>query len=199
MPDRQAHNAAHELAEGALRGPAEAAWRTVERAWGPLERFVRARLLARGLPLGALSDCGQHIFTRVWTHRRQYRGGTEGEFWSWMRRICDNERLRWLEREARRRERFESLVEPDQQTAPAGRAADPPLALLNEERTAALQDCLLRLNERQREVLELTYFDPELPERAIAELLDCSRAYVHKLKAAGLRNLRACLERKGVE
>jgi DNA-directed RNA polymerase specialized sigma24 family protein len=47
-------------------------------------------------------------------------------------------------------------------------------------------------------VIELAYFDPALPERSIAELLDCSPSNVHKLKTEGLRLLRACLTRKGI-
>lgn len=187
------------LATGELRVEESHAWKLFEASWGVLERFVRVRLITCGLREKLLDDCGQEVFTRVWRFRTSYRGTTEAEFWCWLRQICDNERRRILSREAARA--TGPLPELEQEDAGRARMASSENAfntsVLNEN-LAGLRACLQHLETRHRQVIELAYFDPMLPERSIAELLGCSASNVHKLKVEGLRFLQACLVRKGL-
>ncbi len=184
------------LAAGGLRAEPSEAWALLEVAWLPLERFVRARLLSRHLSPRSLEDCGQNVFTRVWQFRSSYRGASEPEFWRWLTQICDNERRRIGECEARR---AMGPLPPDEETTPRDPAdSDVVNGMHRREEIAAVRMCLHELDEKRRRVLELVYFEPALPERAIAELLDCSPANVHKLKMEGLRLIQACLGRKGI-
>ncbi len=186
-----------ELAAGALRAAEEVAWPLFEAAWGRLERFIRLRLLAGAISRDLLEDCGQNVLARVWLFRTRYRGEGEPEFWGWLRRICDNERRR-IQLQNRRR----TVPLPDETAAPR----DPPLAVhdpaesnvsLSEE-MAGLRECLEKLDDAHRLVIEIIYLEPALTERAAAEVLGCSAAHVHVLKTRGLRLLEACLRRKGV-
>jgi len=191
-----AQQAVCDLATGCLRTSPDAAEELLRRGSAVLERFIRVRLLSRKLPLRLLEDCGQNVLTRVWQFRASYRGSSQAEFWRWLQQICDNERRRILEREARRTMAplsEEDNAEPVQHATSTLDAA----AALTEE-LAALKDCLAHLDEKYRRVIELTYFPPALPERAIAQMLECSPANVHKLKDQGLGLLLACLGRKGI-
>jgi RNA polymerase sigma factor (sigma-70 family) len=188
------------LAEGALRGPEPEARVCVTAAAAMLERFVRVRLINGRPPAQFLEDCGQNVLSRVWQFRKTYRGRSEGEFWRWLGQICDHERFRLWSRESRKPRPLPTPGEwaqcdPKGPAAP-DRTAD--AAALNEE-LGALRDCLKRLDASRRRVIELAYFAPVLPERAIAELLACSHANVHKLKAEALCVLRACLAKKGIQ
>ncbi len=191
------HSAAANLALGQLRGSAAEAWRLMDGAWLVLERFVRLRLINARLPTRLVEDCGQEVFTRVWRFRASYRGSTEAEFWRWLGRICENEVRRISCREARH---AGPLAAADASAVP-GLLTDPnqtaDTAVLGEELTA-LRECIRTLDDGRRRVIEMAYFEPILPERAIAELLNCSPSNVHKLKTEALRSLRTCLERKGV-
>lgn len=189
-----------ELATGRLRGEDSEAWELLGSAWATLERFVRVRLTGAGMPKQFLEDCGQNVFTRVWQFRKTYRGQTEGEFWRWVRQICDNERRRIMSREAKRTS--QPLVPEDWAESGPGALTSPDdtaQTVLLDEEISALRDCLRHLDRTHRHVIRLAYFAPALTERAIAELLDCSPANVHKLKAAGLKLLQACLSRKGIQ
>lgn len=187
------------LAAGLLRGEELEAWALFEAAWPILERFVRVRLVTGGLHKNLLADCGQEVFTRVWRFRTSYHGTTEGEFWSWLSRICDNERRRILGLKAGRAtiSLAEDCSEDPSRSSMTMLDEAVDAAVLNEE-LAGLRECLRGLDGRHRRVIELAYFDPILPERPIAELLDCSPSNVHKLKVESLRLLEACLARKGI-
>lgn len=186
------------LAGGALRGPEPAARACLTAAAVTLERFVRVRLISGRLRPQFLEDCGQNVLSRVWQFRKTYRGRSESEFWRWLGQICDHERVRLWGRESRQPGPLptpDDVARRDPEGPASGGVAD--VAALDEE-LVALRDCLGGLNAVRRRVIELTYFRPVLSERAIAELLDCSHANVHKLKAEALRALRACLAKKGI-
>jgi RNA polymerase sigma factor (sigma-70 family) len=188
------------LARGELRAEQNAAWKLFEAAWPTLERFVRVRLMVAGLPENLVADCGQEVFTRVWKFRTSYQGTTEAEFWRWLQQICDNERRRCLGRRAGRM--VGSLADGDSEEGRHREATNPDRAagtLALREELAALRDCLEELDSNRRQVIDLAYFDPALSERAIAAVLGCSPSNVHKLKMEGLRQLQACLARKGIK
>ncbi|MCH8807735.1 MAG: sigma-70 family RNA polymerase sigma factor [Planctomycetes bacterium] len=185
-------------AVGMLCAEGPEVWELFESAWVAIERFVRVRLIMGGLRERFLEDCGQEVIARVWRFRTSYRGTSEAEFWRWLRKICDNERRRILGREATRAAALKREGNPDDVECdlPGGDETTA-AAELNEELTA-LEECLRKLDDLCRRVIELAYFDPVLTERSIAELLDCSPSKVHTLKAEGLRLLQACLAHKGM-
>ena len=167
--------------------------------WLTLERFVRTRLIGGGLQKRLLSDCGQEVFARVWRFRKGYRGTTEGEFWRWVRQICDNERRRILGREAAR------AGGPTRMADLQGRGEAVPATpdetfkqtTLNEQ-LSVLHECMRGLDASRRRVIDLAYLESALTERAIAELIGCSSSNAHKIKVEGLRLLAACLARHGI-
>jgi len=61
------------------------------------------------------------------------------------------------------------------------------------------QECLDKLSEKQMRIIALLYFKPEMTERAAAEIIGWSSAYVHKVKKQAINILRKCLEGKGIE
>ncbi len=187
------------LAEGKLRGDDAEAWRLFGDVWLALERFVRTRLLGRGLPKRLLSDCGQEVFARVWRFRKGYRGTTEGEMWRWIRQICDNERRRILAREAARAGVPAGMADRDGpgEAAPATTDETFEQTTLNEQ-LSVLHECMRGLDAGRRRIIELAYLESALTERAIAELIGCSSSSAHKLKVEGLRLLAACLARHGI-
>jgi len=192
--------AARTLAEGALRLSGSEAWRVFSIAWPVLERFVRVRLLTARINPQLLEDCGQSVFTRVWNSRKTYRGSSEREFWAWLRRICDNERRRAQSKTAR----LKSWMRPLQTDCGAELTAvapdeTPAVDAAEREAIRALRDCLGRIDEKQRRVIELIYFRPQLSERAVAEILGCSPSQVHKIKVKAQQQLRACLLRRGIQ
>lgn len=187
------------LAEGKLRGDDAEAWRLFGDVWLTLERFVRMSLLSRGLPKRFLSDCGQEVFARVWRFRKGYRGVSEGEFWRWIRQICDNERRRIMGREAAR---ASVPLDGDNREGCGGAPANPDetfeRATLNEQ-LSVLHECMRGLDASRRRVIDLAYLESALTERAIAELIGCSSSSAHKLKVEGLRLLADCLARHGFQ
>ena len=195
------------LASGGIGGPPNEALELVELAWPELARFVQQRLVYRGAPRRSLGDCGQNVFRRVWKYRQGYRGATESEWWGWVRRITDNELRRWLESERRHPvtqtdldDRVRGAQEDDPASdslAPMPDAADPTFDTVeNREAVGRIRGCLGRLTGIHRKVIEQIYLRGGLSERAVAELLECSPSYVHKLKAQALERLRQCMEAK---
>lgn len=197
-PSQRPPNPIADLAAGALGGPDCVAWPAFERAWMSLERFVAIRLRRSGWPPDQIEDCGQNVFSRVWQYRRTFRGETEGQFWSWVLTICDNEVRRMAERGRGRPSMFPSSPELSSEGS-EGREPNPDATAALEEELRRLRTCLSRLDEKQRMVIELTYFEPALTERAAAALLAISPSYVHKIKAKSLALLEDCLRQKGVE
>lgn len=203
-PDR----AVLRLARGEIAGSPRGAWRLMDHAWPSMTRFVQQRLMYRGAPRDSLQDCGQNVFRRVWKYRKGYRGTTEAEWWGWIRMITDNELRRHLVSEGRhpitqtdlqsrsRAAEDESDLEPEPTEIDG---SNPTVdTVIGHESADEIRDCIGRLSGTHRKIVELIYLRGELSERAVAELLDCSPSYVHKLKAQAIERLRRCMEGKGV-
>lgn len=191
--------AVERLAHGGLRGDADTAWRLMQSAWTLLERFVLGRLsITRAPPLWR-SDCGQNVFVRIWMFRHGYRGASEAEFWTWIRRICDNERRRIQSRQRMERLAFPSWSADGPSSSPPLSSADPLEDAAMGEALRRLKDCLILLPDRHQRIIAWTYFPPELSERAIAVLLGVSPSRVHKLKTDALGQLRECMRQHDTE
>lgn len=205
------HEAVKLLAEGGLRDRPARAWSLVDSAWSALQRFVLHRLLHKDLPRYLIEDCGQTVLERVWKYRQTYRGRTEGELWSWVRRICDNERKRLCGKERkqpisetalldRSNRSGEGSLEQEQQAAAASATHRAATRTAEEKEVrSALKQCLSELKGKHGVVISLLYAGAALTERGVAEILTCSPSFVHKLKKQALELLRKCLEKKGVD
>ncbi len=196
------------LAHGEIGGTPTDAWRLIDRAWPSLTRFVQQRLRAKGAPRESVSDCAQNVFRRVWKYRRSYRGATESEWWGWLRMITDNEMRRILVAEGRQPTPQSDFERPGEDEASDGFGDAPPDAsfvnptldsVLGDETALEIHDCLSRLPAQHRKVVELIYLRGELTERAVAEVIECSASYVHKLKSQAIERLRRCMEKKGID
>jgi RNA polymerase sigma factor (sigma-70 family) len=190
-----AQDAVLTLASGRLRAEPQQSWELFQSAWPILERYVCLRLANGGLAGDRLGDCAQEVFVRVWSHRRSYRGSSEGEFWKWITRICDNERFRFLRRGA-----ASAIAAPlDSSHDPAATAAPVGHGIERGDASVALLACLRQLAPLESRIVQLIYFEPAISERATAQLLDLSPATVHKLKMQALAVLAQCLQAKGID
>jgi len=108
-------------------------------------------------------DAAQDAFIRAWLKLPAFRPGSSLR--SWLYRIAVNAALDVLRRDAKTAgPDFETLPLPDPQ-------AGPEAALLQKERTAAVQDAILTLPEAGRSVLVLREYG-DLSYREIAAALD---------------------------
>ena len=108
-------------------------------------------------------DAAQEAFIKAWVNLPAFRPGTSLR--NWLYRIAVNAALDALRRDARTADvDFEALPLPDPQ-------AGPETALLQKERTAAVQQAVLRLAEASRSVLVLREYGG-LSYEEIAAALD---------------------------
>lgn len=187
------------LAAGRLRAEPQSSWELFQAAWPLLQRYVVLRLAGGGLSGDRLGDCAQNAFVRIWAHRRSYRGSSEGEFWKWITRICDNERFRFTRRSARHDLAADGMPAAAPNPGLAGSIAPDVDTVELDDACLALRACLAGLAPLEAEVVQIIYFEPALSERAAAQLLDLSPATVHKLKVQALASLAACLRSKGID
>jgi len=192
------------LAAGALRDAPGRAREVFERAWPQLTRHLRIFLQAQGVPGESREDCGQAVLLRVWRSRRTYRGTSTPELLGWIYRISQRERLRMIDT-AQRRPSAETDLRRSGEDGPGVVESSPDVARPDEaaERLdelalrRALDECIERLPEKQRAVVELLYSAAEWTERDAAGVLGLSKSYVHSLRQDALRKLEACLKSKG--
>lgn len=133
----------------------------------------------------------QQVFVRVFFRLEQYRAGED--FGVWIRSIarnCVRDRLRAASRESRRllayRERL--LAEEDDAAA----------MVEEKRRYDALQKCLQKLPERQREILHLHYHQ-DLKFAEVAERLGGSAEAVRRMASRVRMALRECIQRRLAE
>jgi RNA polymerase sigma factor (sigma-70 family) len=207
----KAQEAVASLARGALRAPPNQAWSQVDAAWPVLLRFVLSRLGRQGFPRFLWEDCVQAVMERVWKYRATYHGDGEASFWAWMYRICDNEARRMWAREKKQPLSESSLLACNESGGNCGAELNPftwfqesdqsdeATNCENSELWEALKHCLAELGEIQALVIDLLYIGTEMTERAAAEVVGCSRPYVHKVKKQALHQLLKCLEGKGFQ
>ena len=174
----------------------------------PLEQFREyLRLLAR-LQLDPRlrskldpSDVVQETLLIAHQKRDQFRGSTDAEMASWLRRILANNLAQALRRFGRQQRdvalersleqaveqssaRLESLL-ADESAGPAGPA-------LREERLLRLAEALAQLPEDQRTAVEMRHLQG-LPVARIGEEMGRSEAAVAGLLRRGLKRLRELL------
>jgi RNA polymerase sigma-70 factor (ECF subfamily) len=130
-------------------------------------------------------DAAQEAFIKAWVNLPAFRPGTSLR--NWLYRIAVNAALDALRRDARTADvDFEALPLPDPQ-------AGPETALLQKERTAAVQQAVLRLAEASRSVLVLREYGG-LSYEEIAAALDIPLGTVMSRLSYARRQLKQSLQ-----
>lgn len=149
--------------------------------------------LAQQLPsLGDVDDVAQEVFLAALRGAASYRG--EGGLRSWLLGIARLRALDLLRTRARRREKSgeHELVERLRERALA-RLEDADEQLRRARRLDALRDCLQRLAERPRRLVERFYFRGETAEKLAEEIgRSASAIRMTLLRLRGV--LRRCVE-----
>ncbi len=188
------------LALGGMGESQEAFWVLFDAAWPLLERFAKARIARKGLQETLAKDCAQNAFERVCKYRAGYRGTTEGEFWAWFGKICDNAVRTALQKERRHPRPVSDLDQGDEfGLLTPSKCSYPDIAIETQDAFRALEACMQEVDEVGQTVMRLRYWPPQLSQRCTAELLGCSPAQVFKLEHRSLKSLLKCLNAKGIE
>ena len=130
-------------------------------------------------------DAAQEAFIKAWLHLPSFRPGTSLR--NWLYRIAINTTLDVLRRDAKIADiGFETLPMPDPQVGPEA-------ALLQKERTVAVQQAILALTEASRSVLVLREYGG-LTYAEIAAALDIPLGTVMSRLNYARRQLRQSLQ-----
>jgi RNA polymerase sigma factor (sigma-70 family) len=160
----------------------------------PEVRQVLRRALGSRLTAAQRDDCIQEALQKVWKHRACYRGNSEGEFLSWLRRIGDRACHDLYQRESRAPTTLSDVAEVG--FRPALETVAAPTSLQRTELLTALRACCRCLNTELQRVVELLY-EHQLSERSVARILNCSPANVHRLRRQAQHKLLHCLSARG--
>jgi RNA polymerase sigma-70 factor (ECF subfamily) len=165
-------------------------YRTIIEACETPVRLALAALLPDG---ASVEDVAQETFVTAFTKLREYRVGTDFRAWilTVARNLASNERRRWL-RKHRHLERYRDRVE--EEIAPCLENLS---ARFGDDVSSELRDCLARLQEHARGVVEAFYFDG-LPSGKIAERYQRPASWVFVVLHRARTAIGQCLKSKGV-
>jgi len=172
-----------------LRGRRDV-YRTIIEACEMPVRLALAALLPES---ASVEDLAQETFVTAFTKLREYRIGTDFRAWiqAVARNLAANERRRWLRKHHHLRQ-YRARIE--EEVAPRLEALS---GQLGDDAAGALRECVSRLQEQARGVVEAFYFD-DLPSGKIAERFRRPASWVfvvlHRARAA----IGQCLKSKGV-
>jgi RNA polymerase sigma-70 factor (ECF subfamily) len=136
----------------------------------------------------AAEDALQDVYVQVWNRAAQFTGA-RGSSWAWLMAIA-----RYRAFDLRRRERRIATEGADAfESVAAAEAPHDSLLALGRHATAALDNCLAALQERQRDCILLAYQDglthAQVADR-VGEPLGSVKSWIRR----GLTALRRCLE-----
>lgn len=168
----------------AWRGGDEEAFAALVARYGGLVRAA----CARQAPRNDVEDCVQAVFLVL--SRRPDAAAACPSLAAWLLRVSSFV-CRRAQRSAQRRQRAEARASLLAQPAP------PPAETPSDEAIRLLDDCLLRLPERQRLAVVMRYLSGRSPED-IASVLGVTRNNAYQLLNRGMDRLRDLFERRGV-
>lgn len=168
-----------DLVAGMARGSPEALGVLVDRHTQALFR-VAWRMLGNSADA---EDAVQETFAKLWSQAAHWKPSGLGAG-SWLRRVCVNHCLDRL----RRRKHVADVEIPER--------ADPSVGveqgIAAEQTRQIARDAIMRLPERQRLAIILTYYE-ELPNAAVAEILDLNIKALESLLVRARQALRAAI------
>lgn len=164
------------------------------------DRYARA-VFAFGLrivgdPLEA-EEILQEAFLRVWQQANRFQHA-RGSFASWLLSITHNLAIDALRRRQRRPQRADAVDFAEVLRTEIDTAVDLEEAAVVAELRQQVQTAMAKLPARQREVLELAYFQG-LTQREIAELLDEPLGTIKTRMRLGLQKLQESLREQRPE
>jgi RNA polymerase sigma-70 factor (ECF subfamily) len=128
-------------------------------------------------------DAVQETFTKLWSQAAGWKPGGLGAG-PWLHRVCVNHCLDRL-----RRRKHVADCEPPERADPATGAE---YGLVAEQTRVLARQAIMRLPERQRAAIILTYYE-ELPNAAVAEILGLNVKALESLLVRARQALRAML------
>jgi RNA polymerase sigma-70 factor, ECF subfamily len=138
------------------------------------------------------SDATVQALIRAAIQRQQFRGTTENEFRSWLRRILVNQ----VQENLRRAEtRTRSFPGQDHAIEAQSRENAPDAAVEHEDEVVHLNRAIDRLSEEDRDLLLLIRNSSDLPQTEIAYLLEVTPNTLAVRKKRALKRLREELTR----
>lgn len=159
------------------------------------DRYARAAFAFAvrivGDPLEA-EEILQEAFLRVWQQANRFQHA-RGSFASWLLSITHNLAIDALRRQQRRPQRADMVDFFEVLRTEVDTAVDLEEAAVVAELRQQVQAAMAQLPERQREVLELAYFQG-LTQREIAELLDEPLGTIKTRMRLGLQKLQEALQ-----
>src|SRR5258706_5994205 len=157
------------------------------------ETPVRVMLAALLPDNASVEDVAQETFVTAFAKLREYRAGTD--FRAWIRAVARNlalnERRRWLRKHSLLR-KYRARIE--EEVAPRLEALS---SRMGDDAFKALHDCVSRLQEHSRGVVEAFYF-ADLPSSKIAERFRRPESWVFVVLHRAPAAIGQCLKTKGV-
>lgn len=151
------------LCDAARAGDSDALGTLCERLRGFLSESARRQMQRRLQPKIGASDVVQQSLIQACRQFEQFRGSSEAEFRSWVRRILQNHTIdaarRFNEtfmRDARREVSLDPAADAEDLAAPTKTASS---LVRRKESDEALVDAISRLPDRRRRVVELRHRD----------------------------------------
>ena len=161
--DRPPPPKAEEWLAAARAGSREALGQGLEGYRGFLLAIANQEMDTQLQAKGGASDVVQQTFLEAYRDFGHFKGNTEGEFKSWLRRLLHNNLLNFkrLFRKGKRRADREVPLDTGDSSRPAPATVDqgssPSAQLTNEEQKKALERAVERLPEEYRQVIDLRY------------------------------------------
>jgi len=180
---------------GRLAQPARQA--DSERALRELYELSASRLFGLAMRIVGrrewAEDVLQEAFITVWRSAADYRHALSPPL-AWMGMIVRSRGLDFLRRRARERADAVQNLDEDLQETVAGEGPGPADTTQASEQAFALNECLRKLDARQREVVVLAYLR-DLSHGELAEQLKLPLGTVKTWIRRGLEQLRGCMAR----
>ena len=133
---------------------------------------------------GIAEDLVQETFLRVWS-RAQAFDGQRGALGAWLLAVARNRAIEYLRSSSGRMRNALELEEAEQPAAFVDLEKD----VLNSDQARRLRDAMKKLNDNQRSVIELAYFEG-LSQTEMAERMGQPLGTVKTWVRTALRNLR---------
>lgn len=137
-------------------------------------------------------DLFQETWIRAYEKRHTFLG--TGAFEAWIRRVANNVCNEDHRARRKRKLAMKALLDLDHHEGPRIRTSTPLEELERKERQLRIQEALSLVTERQREAMELRFFEG-LRGKEIATIMGVEEATVRSLIRNGLHRLRTIAER----
>lgn len=138
-------------------------------------------------------DALQDALLQIWRTAGDYRASLSPPM-AWLGLIVRSRALDQLRRRRAEREHLRDDIDDPQTAELPSDDASPLDSTLASQQASALQQCLMRLDPRQREMVSLAYLR-ELSHSELAQQLHLPLGTVKSLIRRGLDQLRACMAR----